>query len=59
MKTKTFDCVEMQHHGAEKLHEKTSGMTLDEQLAFWRERSHALRLRQKKAIEARVKDSGN
>lgn len=59
MKTKTFDCVEMQHRGAEKLREKTSGMTLEEQLAFWRERSQALRLRQKKAKETHAKNTGN
>lgn len=57
-KTKTFDCVEMQHRGAEKLREKTSDMTLEEELAFWRERTQTLRERQKKAKEAHKKDTG-
>jgi hypothetical protein len=37
-KTKTFDCVEMMHRGALRIHEKTKGMTVQEELAYWRER---------------------
>jgi len=29
MKTKTCDCVEMKHRGAEKVKEQTKGMTLE------------------------------
>ncbi len=46
MKAKTFDCVEMQHRGAEKVREQINGMTLEQELAFWRERSRILRQRQ-------------
>ncbi len=46
MKAKTFDCVEMKHRGAEKVREQTKGMTLEQELAFWRERSRILRQRQ-------------
>lgn len=49
MKTKTFDCVEMKHQGAEKVKEWTKGMTPEQELAFWRERSRILRQRQETA----------
>ena len=38
MKTKTFDCVEMMHEGALRIYEETKGMTMEEELAYWRER---------------------
>lgn len=37
-KIKTFDCVEMKRRGAEALLERTGGLSLEEELAFWRER---------------------
>ena len=44
MKTKkTFDCVEMKRRGAERIRSLTAGMTIDEQLAFWKERTELLR----------------
>lgn len=46
MKTKTFDCVEMKHRGAEKVREQTKDMMLEQELAFWHERSRILRRRQ-------------
>ena len=46
MKTKTFDCVEMKHRGAEKLKEKIDRLTVQQELAFWAERSQELRERQ-------------
>ncbi|TMA58485.1 MAG: hypothetical protein E6J80_04985 [Deltaproteobacteria bacterium] len=46
MKAKTFDCVEMKHRGAEKVREQINGMTLEQELEFWRERSRILRQRQ-------------
>ena len=49
MKTKTFDCVEMKHRGAEKVREQTKDMTLKQELAFWQERSRLLKQRQKVA----------
>lgn len=50
---KTFDCVEMQHHGAEKLREKLSGMTREAQLAYWQNRTQELRERQDRLKKAR------
>ena len=47
MKAKTFDCVEMKHRGAEKVREQTKDMTLEQELAFWQERSRILKQRQK------------
>jgi hypothetical protein len=46
MKTKTFDCVEMKHLGAEKVQEQIAGMTREEEIKFWKERSQELRRRQ-------------
>lgn len=37
-KTKTFDCVEMMHRGASRIYEETKGMSVQEELAYWRER---------------------
>jgi len=48
MKTKTFDCVAMKRRGAAQIYEQTRGMTLREQLAFWRKRSATLKQRQRR-----------
>lgn len=37
-KTKNFDCVEMMHGGALRIHEETRGMTVEEELIYWRKR---------------------
>ena len=50
-KNKAFDCVEMQHKGAEKLQEKLSGMTREEQLEYWRVRTDELLALQQEVIE--------
>jgi hypothetical protein len=47
MKTKTFDCVEMKRAGARAVQEKTRGMTVAEQVAFWRRETASLRKLQK------------
>jgi len=46
MKTKKFDCVEMKHLGAEKVQEQIAGMTREEEIRFWKERSQYLRQHQ-------------
>lgn len=43
MKITKFGCVEMQHRGADKIIEKTSHMTRDQELKFWQEESQRLR----------------
>ena len=45
---KTFDCVQMKLRGAEKLQEKLSQMTPEQQDVFWEERTEALRERKTK-----------
>ena len=47
-KTKTFDCVEMKRTGAEKVREKTKGMTMEEEAVFWKQRSSSLKDRKAK-----------
>lgn len=37
-KNKDFDCVEMMHRGALRIHEKLKGKSRDEQLSYWRQR---------------------
>ncbi|MCI0564697.1 MAG: hypothetical protein MN733_40025 [Nitrososphaera sp.] len=44
-----LDCVELQHRSRERVRELTSGMTLEQQLEFWRERHLVFRQRQAKA----------
>lgn len=43
----------MKHRGAEKVREQINGMTPEQELAFWRERSRILRRRQEIAKEKR------
>jgi len=33
-----FDCVEMMHRGALRIHETLKGKTKEEQLEYWRQR---------------------
>ena len=43
MKVKQFDCVELQHRGAESIYEQTKNMTISEELAYWQQRTVELR----------------
>lgn len=47
MKAKTFDCVKMMHRGAQRIRKQTAGMSKEQELAFWRERSANFKRRQK------------
>jgi len=40
---KKFDCVEMKRQGAKKVCEAIQGMTLDEEVAYWRKRTKEAR----------------
>ncbi len=42
---KAFDCVEMMHKGALRIHETLKGKSKEEQLAYWQER-HAEALKE-------------
>ncbi len=46
---KSFDCVEMMHQGAERVRHEVEGMTLEEELAYWRQQTEALRQLQREA----------
>lgn len=43
MKKKTFDCVEMMHKGAERVRRQVEGLSIEEELAYWRQQTEALR----------------
>lgn len=43
MRMKTFDCVQMKRRGAVRIYEETKGMTLDEQIEYWRKRTEEFR----------------
>jgi hypothetical protein len=43
MKTKKFDCVEMKRKGARKVQEATKGMTVEEEVEYWRRRTKEAR----------------
>jgi hypothetical protein len=49
MAKKGFDCVAMQHEGGARVHAITKGMTVEEEVEYWRQRTKAMRAR----IEAR------
>ncbi len=52
MRIETFDAVEMQDYAAQRLYAQTKGMTLAEQLEFWRKRTDSLQEHQR-AIQKR------
>ena len=37
MTTKTFDCVRMKRQGAERVMKRLEGMTIQEQIEYWRQ----------------------
>ena len=43
MKTKNFDCVEMKRKGAQKVYAATKGMTVEEEVEYWRKRTEEAR----------------
>lgn len=45
---KKFDCVKMKRKGAEILQKKLSGLTLEEELKFWQERTSELKKEQQR-----------
>ena len=45
-RTKRFDCVEMKRRGARKIYERTKGMSVEEETAYWRKRSEEFRREQ-------------
>lgn len=43
MKNKSFDCVEFQDRAGERIYEQLKGMSIQEQLEFWRKQTEILR----------------
>ncbi|MHB0935923.1 MAG: hypothetical protein ACYDCO_12555 [Armatimonadota bacterium] len=52
-KKKTFDCVEMMHKGAERIRRQVEGMTVEEELAYWRQQTEKLHQMKREAEEMR------
>ena len=50
-KTKKFDCVQMQHRGGQRVMKRLEGMTLEEEVAYWKRGTEELRKLQKKLVE--------
>ena len=42
MKSKTFDCVEMKRKGSRKVYEAVNGMSLDQEIEYWRQRNEEM-----------------
>ena len=53
MKKKSFDCVEMQHQGAEAIRKATVKMPPQEQIAYWQKRTSELRKHQDRLVQTR------
>lgn len=51
MKNKQFDCVEMKHKGAERVHQAIDGLSKEQQIDYWKRGSEALRQELLKAQE--------
>ena len=51
-KAKSFDCVEMKHRAAVKIHNELKGKSIKERLVFWRKQKRAMskRLAKSKSI---------
>jgi len=47
---KKFDCVEMKHQGAEQLLKRLSGLTPEQELAFWQKRTDVLKKSRQKIL---------
>lgn len=45
---KEFDCIEMKRKGARILQKKLAGLSLEDELKFWQERTKALKEEQKR-----------
>jgi hypothetical protein len=39
---KPFDCVEMKHQGSERIRQETKNMSVDEEIAYWKEKTEKL-----------------
>lgn len=52
--TKKFDCVAIKRQAAEVLYEQLKNMTIDEQLAYWKQGTDQLRQQQQLNQQAKA-----
>jgi hypothetical protein len=50
MKIKTFDCVEMKRQAAERIHEATKDLTVEQAIDYWRRRNEEFRREQERRL---------
>ena len=50
---KAFDCVEMKRRGAQRVQAKLEGMSREQQLEYWRQRTEELLDLQRRAVRKR------
>ncbi len=55
---KVFDCVEMKRQGSARIMEELRGMTVEEQLAYWRRAADELERRRVEAHASRNPSTG-
>ena len=53
----TPECVKLQHRGGARIYEITKDMTREEELAYWAERTEALRRKQAELRAQRQKQA--
>ena len=54
MKTKKkFDCVEMMHKGAERVRRQVEGMSPEQEVEYWRQKTEELRKMKDRAVARR------
>jgi hypothetical protein len=51
MTTKRFDCLDMKRRGAEQVRQRLAGMTLQQEIEYWRQGSEQFRLDQERLHE--------
>ncbi len=57
MKTKTFDCVEMKHKGAQRIMDEIKKMTSEEQLNYWKKATEEFRTLQRQKGKEQKQES--
>ena len=43
MKNKEYDCIQMKQEGAKRILEEIKGMSIEEEVAYWKEKTDLLR----------------
>jgi hypothetical protein len=56
-KTKTFDCIEMKRLASQRIYQRLKDMTLEQEVAYWRERSQLFREEQERLSGKKARPS--